>query len=42
MKEKYLTWEEVKNSLKFTPEEKVQIQFEEDKIDAVIKARKNK
>lgn len=43
MKKGDLTWEEVRESLKLTPEEKAQIQLEEDIIDATIKAReKNK
>lgn len=40
MSEKELTWEEVKASLKFTPEEEEEIKMEEDIIKATIEARK--
>ena len=38
--DKELTWEEVKKSLNLTPEEKAEIQLEEDLIEATIEARK--
>ena len=40
MIKKELTWEEIKNNLNFTPEEKAQILLEEDIIEAIIEARK--
>ena len=40
MSKKELTWEDVKESLKFTPEEEAEIQLEEDIIEATIEARK--
>ena len=40
MKEE-LTWEEVKESLNFTPQELAEIQLEEDLIEATIMVRKN-
>ena len=40
MSKKELTWEEVKKSLNFTPEEEAEIQLEEDLIEATIEARK--
>ena len=40
MSKKELTWEDVKASLNFTPEEEAEIQLEEDIIEATIKARK--
>ncbi len=40
MSEKELTWEEVKKSLKFTPNEEAEIQLEMDIIEATIAARK--
>lgn len=39
MDNKELTWEEVRKSLKFTPEEEAEIQLEEDIIRATIEAR---
>ena len=41
MDRKQLTLREVEDSLKFTPEEKAQIQLEMDIIQATIEARKN-
>lgn len=38
-KNKFKTWEEVRKNLKFTPEEEEQIRFEEELIEATIKAR---
>ena len=38
---KELTWEEVKESLNFTPQELAEIQLEEDLIEATINARKS-
>ena len=40
MNKKELTWEDVKESLNFTPEEEAEIQLEEDIIEATIEARK--
>ena len=40
MSKKELTWEEVRASLKFTPEEEEEIKMEEDIIKATIEARK--
>lgn len=40
MNKKEITWEEVKESLNFTPEEIAEIQLEEDIIEATIAARK--
>ncbi len=40
MEKKELTWEVVKSNLNFTPEEKAEIQLEEDLIEATIEARK--
>lgn len=40
MSNKELTWDDVKDSLNFTPEEKAEIQLEEDLIEATIEARK--
>ncbi|MBR0350759.1 MAG: helix-turn-helix transcriptional regulator [Clostridia bacterium] len=40
MSKKEITWEEVKESLNFTPEEIAEIQLEEDIIEATIAARK--
>lgn len=42
MNKKELTWEDVKEKLDFTPEEKAEIQLEEDLIKATVEARKNK
>lgn len=39
-KAKFKTWSEVKKTLNFTPEEEAQIKFEEELIEATIKARK--
>ena len=36
-----LTWDEVRKSLNFTPEEEAEIQIEADLIEATINARKN-
>lgn len=36
----YVSWEQVKNNLNITPEQELEIQFEKDIIEAVIKARK--
>lgn len=41
MSEKELTWEAVRESLNFTPEEEAEIQLEKDIIEAVINARKS-
>lgn len=41
MERKELTWESVKNSLKITKEEEVEIKLEEEIIKATIEARKN-
>ena len=38
-KTKFKTWEEVRKSLKLTPEEEEQIRFEKELIEATIKAR---
>ncbi len=38
-KAKFKTWAEVRKSLNFTPEEEEQIRFEEELIEATIKAR---
>ena len=38
-KTKFKTWEEIKKEMKFTPEEEEQIRFEEELIEATIKAR---
>ncbi len=38
-KTKFKTWEEVRKNLNFTPEEEEQIRFEEELIEATIKAR---
>ena len=40
LKNKELTWNQVKGKLKFTPEEEAEIQLEEDLIEATIEARK--
>lgn len=40
MNEKELTWENVKASMKFTPEEEEEIKLEEQIIDATIEARR--
>ncbi len=40
LKNKELTWNQVKEKLKFTPEEEAEIQLEEDLIEATIEARK--
>ena len=42
MKKKELTWEEVRENLKLTPEEEEEIRLEEEIIEAVISARKEK
>lgn len=38
-KTKFKTWEEVRKSFNFTPEEEEQIRFEKELIEATIKAR---
>lgn len=38
-KTKFKTWEDVRQSLNFTPEEEEQIRFERELIEATIKAR---
>lgn len=38
--DKELSWEEVKENLKLSDEEKAEIQLEEDLIEAIIEARK--
>ena len=40
--DKELNWEDIKNSLNLSPEEKAEIQLEEDLIEATIEARKNR
>ncbi len=40
-KTKFKTWEDVRQSLNFTPEEEEQIRFEKEIIEATIKAREN-
>lgn len=40
MKKKVLFWEDIKNELDFSPEEKAEIQLEEDLIEATIAVRK--
>ena len=40
MKNKELTWNQVKEKLKFTAEEEAEIQLEEDLMEATIEARK--
>ncbi len=40
-KTKFKTWEDVRKSLNFTPEEEEQIRFEKELIEATIKAREN-
>lgn len=40
MKKNELTWENVKKSLNFTPQEEAEIRLEEDLIEATIEARK--
>lgn len=40
MDKKELTWEEVEKSFNLTPEEEEQIRFEEEVIEAFIRARK--
>lgn len=40
-KTKFKTWEDVRKNLNLTPEEEEQIRFEEELIEATIKAREN-
>lgn len=42
MNKKELTWEEIEKSLNLTPEEEEEIRFEEEVIEAFIKARKER
>lgn len=42
MRKKELTWEGVRKSLNFTPEEEAEIQIESQIIEAIINARKKK
>ena len=36
----YISWKYVRNNLNISPEQELEIQFEKDIIEAVIKARK--